>query len=107
MNFPKFPVSFSSENLELAGLLCINTRVIRSCSLFNTHTQNSTGSKPLQVVRVHTKSLDFIIYRTLVNIFETFSHDIINECLRAFNLPLVTDIIGKQKNKFHGTLFYH
>ena len=43
------------------------------------------------------KSLDFVIFRTLAKIFETFSHDIINECRTAFNLSLMSDKISKQK----------
>ena len=46
------------------------------------------------------KSLDFVIFRTLAKIFETFSQDIINECRMIFNLPSVTDIISKQKINF-------
>ena len=46
------------------------------------------------------RSLDFVIFRTLANIFETFSQDIINECRTAFSLPLVADIIRTQKINF-------
>ena len=46
------------------------------------------------------KSLDFVIFRTLAKIFETFSQDIINECRTAFNLPLMSDTISKQKINF-------
>ena len=46
------------------------------------------------------KSLDFVIFRTLAKIFETFSQDIITECHTAFNLSLMSDIIRKQKIYF-------
>ena len=46
------------------------------------------------------RSLDFVIFRTLAKIFETFSQDIINECRTAFSLPLVADTIRKQKINF-------
>lgn len=46
------------------------------------------------------KSLDFVIFRTLAKIFETFSRDIINECRTAFNLALMSDVISKQKINF-------
>ena len=38
-----------------------------------------------------------LVSRINLNTFETFFEDIINECPTAFNLPLVTDIISKQK----------
>jgi hypothetical protein len=40
------------------------------------------------------KFLDFVIYRTLATIFETFAKYIINECRMAFNLPSVIDRIS-------------
>jgi len=43
------------------------------------------------------KSLDFVIFRTLEKMFDTFSQVISNECR---NLPLMTDIIRKQNNIF-------
>ena len=46
------------------------------------------------------KSLNFVIFRMIAKICETFSQDIINECQTAFNLPLVTDKISKQKINF-------
>ena len=46
------------------------------------------------------KSLDFVIFRTIAKIFETFSQGIINECRLIFNLPSVYDIISKQKINF-------
>ena len=46
------------------------------------------------------KSLDFVVFRTLAKIFETFSQGIINECRLIFNLPSVNDIISKQKINF-------
>ena len=46
------------------------------------------------------KSLDFVIFRTLAKIFKTFSQDIINECRTAFNLPLMSDKISKEKINF-------
>ena len=47
----------------------------------------------------HTTNLLTSSLRTLAKIFETFSHDI-NECHTTFNLPLLTDIIRKQKINF-------
>ena len=46
------------------------------------------------------RSLDYVIFRKLAKMFETFSQDIINECPTAFNLPLMSDIISKQKINF-------
>jgi exonuclease III len=46
------------------------------------------------------KSLDFVFFRTLAKIFETFSQDIINECRTAFSLPLAIEIIRKHKISF-------
>jgi len=46
------------------------------------------------------KSLDFVIFKSLAKMFDTFSQVITNECRAAFNLPLVTDIIRKQQNYF-------
>jgi len=40
--------------------------------------------------------LDFVIFRSLAKVVDTFSKVIINECRAAFNLPLATDIIRKQ-----------
>ena len=45
-------------------------------------------------------SFDFVIYRTLAKIFETFSKDIINECRIVFGIPFMVDTIKKHKTTF-------
>ena len=52
------------------------------------------------------KSLDSVIFRTLANIFETFSQDIIIECRMSFNLPSCSYRYNERtENQFPGTLF--
>jgi Reverse transcriptase (RNA-dependent DNA polymerase) len=46
------------------------------------------------------KSLDFVIFKTLAKIFETFSKEVIDECRIYFNIPLAADMLINHKMKF-------
>jgi len=46
------------------------------------------------------KYLDFIIFRTLAKMFDTFSQVIFNKCRTVFNIQLVADMIGKHNINF-------
>jgi len=43
------------------------------------------------------KALDYVIFRMLAKIIDTLSQVVIIECRKAFNLPLMTDIIKNKK----------
>ena len=43
------------------------------------------------------KSLDFVIFKTLAKIFETFSKEVIDECRIYFNIPLAADMLINHK----------
>ena len=46
------------------------------------------------------KSLDVTIFRTLANIFKTFSHDVIEDSRMAFNIPVAAEFVNRQKITF-------
>ena len=46
------------------------------------------------------RSLDFIITRTFMKIFQTSSVDVVQECQTMFNFRKVSELIVKRKQKF-------
>jgi len=45
-------------------------------------------------------SLDFVLTRSLMKLFQTGSNLVITECRRAFNLKLLSEIVNDRKAKF-------
>ena len=46
------------------------------------------------------RSLDFIITRTFMKIFQTSSVDVVQECQTMFNFRRVSELIFERKRKF-------
>ena len=56
------------------------------------------GARPVCVS--DKRSLDFIITRTLMKIFQTSSVDVVQECQTMFNFRRVSEMILERKRKF-------